>query len=451
MSDFFKNPEDLSAWIKSRKSPDEATLSLMNIIKEDVNDPIPDDEQEISDTCKAIYDEEDAGSAAKLLFGVLARHNITTLRKAANMKKEAQAVESRQRNNWVRGERNKWNRCVDGFNEGTPWRLERDKMYNFTHYYTDNVQFDEDPKHVYSGEAIWRMYVMDKFYRDYQNDKGEVVGGYINDRFYRFPTAGTPSNPDVDRFGGNPLMLGKGEKTRKPRPHQYSTERRLEEARGNKTYDLEATAKSSHPIIKISSKMDVADREHNNVYKIFRDTLDMREAGVDYATMLKAIAHHYGTTVLNVEEIDRVAQGLKSKHNGMIYAMDKKAQSQNWMDDGSIAGRNIRIDGDNVVAEDLNGNAIGLNPGTIITKVPGNDNVFEIVSGSPVGTKVKNIVFENGNSFVSMSTPIQDDATELGLNESANELSDGNVADNSNDVPSDEASLPQDDFNITDM
>jgi hypothetical protein len=72
----------------------------------------------------------------------------------------------------------------------------------------------------------------DKFSSDYQDRKtGELVGGYINERFYKFPDAGTPANPDVPRDGGNPMMLKPGERSRTPRPHQWSVERRMQEAR----------------------------------------------------------------------------------------------------------------------------------------------------------------------------------------------------------------------------
>jgi hypothetical protein len=79
---------------------------------------------------------------------------------------------------------------------------------------------------------MWRRHVADKFSSDQQDRKtGELYGGYINDRFYKFPDAGTPANQDVPRDGGNNMRLVPGERTRLPRPHQYSMERRLQEAR----------------------------------------------------------------------------------------------------------------------------------------------------------------------------------------------------------------------------
>jgi hypothetical protein len=307
--DFFVNPEDLKGWVKNQKSPQDAAGKILDLVGKDK-------EQDIMDTCKSIYETEDE-NAANVLFGVLASHNLTkkTIKVAQNM------PQSRQRNGWVRGERNKFNRVVDGFNEGTPWRIDRDKFYNFTHYYTDAISFDEDPTKVYSGEAIWRMYVMDKFTREYQTKEGKWVGGYINDRFYVFPTAGTPDNPDAPRDGGNQMGLAQGERTRKPRPHQYSVERRLEEARGNETYDIETFASKATSMVKIASKVDTS-KEADKMYSVFRDVLDMREAGIKYDVILEEVAKHYDVSITGVAQIDKVAQTLKAKHNCIAYEID---------------------------------------------------------------------------------------------------------------------------------
>ena len=98
MAEYFQNPEDLKAWVKSRGSSDEASQELLQIIDngEDFSE-IPDGEQDIVDTCRSIYDS-DGGDASEILFGVLAKHKITQFTKQANtMKKEAQTA-SRQRN-----------------------------------------------------------------------------------------------------------------------------------------------------------------------------------------------------------------------------------------------------------------------------------------------------------------------------------------------------------------
>ena len=343
---FFTSPEDLRGWVKSQPTPDEAVTKIMDIFQDEQNGQ-PSGEEDIVETCKAIYTEDEDGNASKVLFGILAKHDITQLKEAKsgkgvkNMNKKAQAVQSRQKNNWVRGERNKWNRVVDGFNEGTPWRVDRDQFYNFTHYYTDALSFDADPNRVYSGEAIWRMYIMDKFTRDYQDKDGRVVGGYINDRFHRFPTAGTPANPDVDRCQGNQMELAPRERSRKPRPHQYSTERRLEEARGSKTEDLTTVVSQAKAVVKLASTQPKVD---DKIYSIFKDTLEMREAGIDYSTMLEAVSDHYKVGIMGVAQIDKIAQDLKKKHDGIAYVKEAAIETAPQLTEKIILNPNGLLD-----------------------------------------------------------------------------------------------------------
>lgn len=419
MAEYFNNPEDLYAWVKSRGSASKATEELMSMIDSSQGfSQINDGEQDIADSVNAMFSDEGKQNASEILFGVLAKHDITKLTKQAkNMKKEAEGT--RQRNDWNRNTRNKWNRVVDAYNENTPWRVGRDKYYDFTHYATDEIKFDEDPNHIYSGESIWRTYVMDKFYRDYKDKDGKVVGGYINDRFHVFPTAGTPANPDAPRDGGNQMALADGERTRKPRPHQYSTERRLEEARGNKVESLNVSASKFQKIVKVASIDNMDEARSDRIYNMFKDTLDMREAGIKYETMIDAIAEHYGASVMGVAQIDKKAQKLVSKHAGIGYStLMKKAE---YLSDLVQGGGNLEISdpsGANAIMMGLTNEQVLLDPGTIIVSVPNSTNVFQIVdhpsNNQFVGNKVS---FPSMDFQVSPTMPIQDAATELGLNE----------------------------------
>jgi hypothetical protein len=411
---FFTSPEDVSGWVKSQPSAADAVSKLLQIVKKDQNGVAG--EEDIRETCEAIYDADEDGNASKVLFGVLAKHNIAQVKAAKGvdkMNKVAQPV-SRQRNEWVRGMRNKWNRVVDGFNEGTPWRIDRDKFYNFTHYYTDDLRFDEDPTHVYSGEAIWRMYIMDKFTADYQDKDGRVIGGYINDRFYRFPTAGTPANPDVDRLQGNQMELAPGERTRKPRPHQYSTERRLEEARGNETYDLDAIMAKSKAVVKLASQQPI-DKDSDKIYNIFVDTLDMREAGIDYETMLEAVSDHYKVSIMGVAQIDKIAQDLKEKHKGIMYFSDFSSPLKAVAQAAGYDNFNFQIsDPNGASGMDQQGQTVVLPTGTVITKIPAS-NMYEIVEDPVGGLQGKRVQFANMNFQVSPMGAVQDAAAEVGL------------------------------------
>jgi hypothetical protein len=421
MAEYFQNPKDLEAWVRSRGSAEEAAQELMKMI-ETVPDmsEIPDDEQDIHDSCQAILEQGENSNASEILFGVLAKHDITKLTKQATaMKKESS--DPRQRNEWTRSSRNKWNRVVDAYNENTPWRVGRDKYYDFTHYATDEIRFDEDPHHIYSGESIWRTYVMDKFYRDYKDNDGKVVGGYINDRFHVFPTAGTPANPDAPRDGGNQMELADGERTRKPRPHQYSTERRLEEARDNKADSITVAADSFEKVVKVASNKNLKEAEQDRIYHIFKDTIEMREAGVEYETMVDSICDHYRASVMGVAQIDQVAQRLVSKHAGIGYeAVVKKAETlQEMLEHAGTS--NIKVTDQNGAYGVLSGDAnqqIYLDPGAMFVNVPNVTNVFEIVdhpvNANLVGSRVS---FANMDFEVASTTPIQDVATEIGLNE----------------------------------
>ena len=438
MAAYWQNEEDIRKWVGSRGTADVAAKELMDIIQKidhenvTINQVTPSavpEENSIVETCKTIIEHPENEEAAKVLLGILASRGlagnlkkVTETSEGVKMEKQAQNApsQSRQRNGWVRGMRNKWNRVVDGFNDGTPWRIDRDKFYNFTHYYTDAISFDEDPKKVYSGEALWRMYIMDKFYADYQDKDGKVVGGYINDRFHRFPTAGTPAVPDTDRHGGNSMELANGERTRKPRPHQYSVERRLEEARGNKLDDLEVAASAGfEKVVKIASTLD-PERNDDRVYSILKDTIEMREAGIDYKTMLNAIADHYGASVLGISQIDKFGQDMVKKHQKVAYHMVKAdvaplTIAEVIKNQADFIGHNISIP-DGTVVLDAKGNKYSLasesgEPAKV--QVDRNTpNQFIVTWGEGVGANTQ-VTFANTNIGVSVATPVQETFAEL--------------------------------------
>jgi len=334
------------------------------------------------------------------------------------MKKESQ---SKQKNDWMRGERNKWNRSVDGHKEQTPWRVNRDNMYDFTHYTTDAISFDANPDNVYSGEALWRMHVMDKFYREYKTEDGRWVGGYINDRFHVFPDGGTVANSDVDRMHGNQMQLGLNERTRKPREHQYSLERRMEEARGNETFDLEVTttANSFNKLVKTANKTPV-DRGSDIVYNVLTDHLEMKEAGVGYENMLELVSDQYDISVTHVAQIAKFADKMVKKHDQIAYSFDlgkniKVAQGKETLvTTFDVPG--FRMDRETGALVDTN-----VLSGTTLVKIDGKDNVYEVASGEGIGSQ---IIIEGDSSTFSDNLDgdnelIQEAADELMLNEEA--------------------------------
>jgi len=406
---FFNDTEDLSKWIQSRESWENASTELTEVLT------LAEGEKEagammndIREKCKNIYQNEDSQQDAQILMGVLAKAGIVNIKSNKTEDNLTRTAESRQRNNWERGMRNKFNRMVCGeVDPGTQWRKKRDEFYDFTHYTTDALRFDNDPEHIYSGEALWRMYIMDKFVREQQTSDGKWVGGYINDRFFVFPDAGTPANPDVPRDGGNQLALALGEKTRKPRPHQYSTERRLEEARGNKCKSFEtAVASKFNNIVKIAGSMP-NERHDNRVYNVFRDSIEMKEAGFEYGDMLEKISEHYDIDISDTAQIALIASKMKEKHDGVGYQMYKEAQFK----------KNVEVISP-MEALLTSGQKVLLEPGTSLVQLMDLNGLktYQIVDG-PYAGKIFSSYDTEGTVEIDKSVPedMQEAAAEVGL------------------------------------
>jgi hypothetical protein len=423
VAQFFRTPSELGSWIRDKDTLGEAFNDLMRVIRISSNDQVDQDELDIKDACTAVFNE-DSENASEVLYKILSKHNLTEvkrdLKKGNDMEKKAQ---SRQRNDWLEGDRNKWNRTVDGFKEDTPWRRDRNQFFDFTHYTTDAISFDENPNRVYSGEALWRMYVMDKFYREYKTDEGKWVGGYINDRFHVFPDAGTPGNPDAPRDGGNQMELGLAERTRKPRTHQYSIERRMEEARGNKTYDLEVTASSNkkfNKVVKTSGKVPVS-RHDDRVYSMFTDCIDMKEAGISYDDILEKVSSHYDASITGVAEIAKFANKMVKRHESIAYSFDVSKKTvtaqgaQSFKTVNDLQGTTIDPASNTQVP-------VNILPGTVLVRT--SPNTYEISSGQGQGQQVQidADVSESVQSLDDQEGNIQEAADELGLNEVGDEI-----------------------------
>lgn len=242
MARFFTSPTDLAAWVMRLGATKAATVivNLPKVGEKHVAD--------IVETTKRIVDASDA-NAAGVLYDLLKVAGVTEDEVA---KTEDGVEQVRAANELLAGkvitadDHTKMVKQAQIMRQPgqydmplrlcpkLPWSVGKKLIstYNCRHYCIDGIVLDDDPMRVYCGELLWRRHVADKFSSDQQDRKtGELVGGYINERFYKFPDAGTPANPDVPRDGGNPMALKPGERTRQPRPHQWSTERRMQEAR----------------------------------------------------------------------------------------------------------------------------------------------------------------------------------------------------------------------------
>jgi hypothetical protein len=396
--DFFTSPKDLKGWVRIQESPDSAATKILEIVGKE-------EEQDIVDTCRQIFKEDNdnadnADNASKILFGVLAKHNLTQVKEGKNMdnklKKQAQIMRQP-------GEYSMPLRVCPKLPFSVGKKLI--STYNCRHYCLDSLVFDDDPGRVYCAEALWRRHVMDKFSREFKDKDGKWVGGYINSRFQVF-------HDD----GGNQMELAHGERSRKPRPHQYSTERRLSEGRGEKTIDL--TSSNNRQMVKLAS---VDDQKEDAVYKIFDDIVEMREAGLSDEDILYRVSEHYGRSITDVARIHKVVTKQASSHNGLIYSYDnsskinKKAQLANGLT--MIAKQNVQA------TNITNGQGITLKIETPVVMVSNGSNgaVFEIVDGPDAGQRVN--VAKDVNLDTVFGTiedaagKIQEAAQETGLND----------------------------------
>jgi len=245
MARFFKSPEDLVVWLKKNCSnAPEASSKMITLTGS------RDKEQDIVESVRRIFENEDTAGASTVLFDILSEYEITEAKVASvnnNMHKVVAAdalLKAKEINADTHKKMIKEAQVMrqGGEYQAMPLRVcpklpkqsagqQLISTYNCRHYCLDSLVFDDEPMRVYCAETLWRKHVMDKFSREWKDENGEWVGGYINNRFYKFPKAGTPDNPDVERTQGNRMQLAPGERTRQPKPHEFSMERRLSEQR----------------------------------------------------------------------------------------------------------------------------------------------------------------------------------------------------------------------------
>jgi hypothetical protein len=480
MTDFFTSPEDIKGWVRSQESADEAATKIMEITGRD-------DEQDIVDTCRSIFDQEDNGSAdiaSKSLFGVLAKHNVTSMRK------EADRVE------WAddSGEKQKWiDRLQESsdnveelgriWEEEVPESLKTDKdvrraahnyfakmvgtantegnlektaqtmrtglynnmplrtcpklpvqtagkrlisTYNCREHCLDSLVLDDDPDRVYCLEALWRRHVMDKFAREFKDKDGRWVGGYINERFQVF-------HDD----GGNNMQLAHGERTRLPRPHQYSVERRLSEGRGEETFDVVA---KSDKFVKLASADKHSEGDDAKIYRIFSDMIEMREAGLSDERILTKCSEHFEITIKSAARILKASSRQLNRYSGKVYAHTNTSNMQKTAStEPGIMPRTNLVSNKDVVVSFTKGKAVEMgNPQSVLKmETPvvmisdnnpdeGSKAIFEIVDGPDAGARFS-LLDNTAARDVFMSTEsfsegmIQEGADELGLNDSKSE------------------------------
>jgi len=392
---FFTSSNDLGQWVKSFKTPDEASLNIMQVVGKDR-------EQDIVQTCRSVFEGKD-GNAAEILFSILSRYNIT--REGKNMTNKIIKEAQMMRQDSVYGDLELKVCPKLPFSVGK--RLI--STYNCRHYCLDSMVLDDDPNRIYCAEALWRRHVMDKFSREFKDKDGKWVGGYINERFQIFRDD-----------GGNNMQLALGERTRKPRPHQYSTERRLEEGRGEKTTDLTASNNKFVKLASIDTKEPIDD-----TYKIFDDIIEMKQAGLNDEDIIYKVAEHYSRSILNVASIYKAATKMLSSHGGVVYSHDTVKMTKTA--DLSVPDRTTLVskkDIDIVTVADGQKTVLKIETPVVVVSSQNGQPTLQIVDGPDAGKQFRlsnNLDLNTGFGVIEdvQNGNIQDAASEVGLNDEA--------------------------------
>ena len=335
MAKFFTSPKDLVRWVKeSNTSFSEAAHKLMLALGSKNN------EQDIIETTKRIASNNNAEEASKVLYDLLSQYDITEssikeaehkhdLVVASEYLSQTKVITADEKKEMVKeaqimrqpGQYNMDLRVCPKLPYSVGKRLV--STYNCRHYCLDSITFDEDPTRVFCVEAMWRQHVMDKFSREWQDAKtGEWVGGYINNRFYVFPDAGTPDNQDVTRTHGNKMSLRPWERTRQPKKNEWSVERRLQEQRNpntTKSITLSSVLTNSKKMIKMAASDIKQIPEENNIEKIFSDAINLHNNGMSKEAAVLELSEKHNVSIEKVATIQEAAIKKMSSHQADVY------------------------------------------------------------------------------------------------------------------------------------
>lgn len=408
MANFFTSTADLLRWVKDNNSSHkEASAKLIAAIGNMRH------EQDIIETTNRIFSNRNVENAADVLFNLLSQYDITSKTiKHAEVQYDKQIASTA-----IAYMTNVNNAQVDASVQQhashRPTGLQKEAQimrqpgqydmdlrvcpklpgsvgkrlistYNCRHYCLDGITFDDDPDRVYCGETMWRKHVLDKFSREWQDPKtGEWVGGYINSRFYVFPDAGTPGNPDVDRCHGNKMSLAPWERSRQPKKHEWSMERRLEEQRNPSStksitlHNVVANAKNTITItandVNIKLQKNANKNDDDVMNQIFSNLVDMHNEGKSPEEAIATVAGKYKKPIERVAVIHDVAMRKMSAHQADAYKFSQhttsvtpntffafpedvnaRVERNGVLKEGNIAGLPVRPSDSNAIAKVFN-------------------------------------------------------------------------------------------------
>lgn len=431
MARFFKSPADLVVWLKKNCSDaPEASSKMITLAGS------RDKEQDIVESVRRIFANEDEAGSSSVLFDILSQYEITEPNVKAvneNMHKVVAAdalLKAKEITAEVHSKMIKESQVMrqGGEYQAMPLRvcpklpkqssgMQLISTYNCRHYCLDSLVFDDDPMRVYCAETLWRKHVMDKFSREWKNENGEWVGGYINNRFYTFPTAGTPDNPDVERTQGNRMQLAPGERTRKPRPHEFSTERRLEEQRekGSTESITVAPVKTSQiktiltvqaeskGLVKLAFSEKIETAPEEQLLGVFGKLVELNNSGFDRDSAAAQVVKETGWGVEKVIKLQSIALRKMKVHQADVYSiiMGKTTEgTKNHVKEAQVAEVLLQAPSDRELPVMTQNGQTVLNPEAILLEK--GENLFEIYDADSMqstGTTVS-LVNPSDRSFL---------------------------------------------------
>ena len=349
MANFFRSAGDLIDWLRQRGSATaaaEAVINIPGVDKRHAND--------VAEITRRIFSNRDVENAAETLLGILRTAGVTEAGAKEGVERSDAAVAADALLAAKRIGKDDHARMIREANifrqpgqypmalrmcPKLPWSVGNKLVstYNCRHYCLDSMVLDDDPERVYCLEALWRQHVAHKFYREWLDRKtGKYVGGFVNDRFHVFPDAGTPASGDKQpRDGGNPMGLKPDERTRQPRPHEYSTERRLQEQRDpGSTKSITLNASVAEQIVRSGAsagavRVAASDLSGSDdpVFEAFSTAADLRMMGVADDEAVARVSDGLGIDLGRAARIQQAAAAAFDRHQSDVYEAEIPAKT----------------------------------------------------------------------------------------------------------------------------
>ena len=388
MANFLTGPQDIAAWVRASSSDAEAATKLLNLVDS------TEHEQDIWESCRRIKEGTDVEGAAGVLSKILSAYEITEERVAeveAAWKQVYAANELHRNGRITTAQRDGMVKKAQVMRQPGQYNAMPLKIcpklpkqsagkgvistYDCRHYCLDSIVFDEDPLKVYCAEAMWRRHVMDKFSQEWKDEKtGKWVGGYINQRFHVMPDGGTPETKDTPRDHGNTMQLKPGERTRQPRPHQYSIERRMQEAREKGSTESIVLAQAPRDkMVKLASA-DVASIDtEDSVYKAYSMSVELASKNVPDAVACNTISKKCGLPLGQAVQVRSMALRKLARHRADVYITSSNANGT------PVTGLKKNITREAQSEEKIQISTIKGNLGRLLEPGPWGKSLFQLV------------------------------------------------------------------------